>query len=87
MGGLVYQEPCQERLLDLLFLNFKVEDLAYNTTSRPNHMILGGDELVGVAIGAVVGVGVPDIVAVGAIVGQDGLLDQILQGGGLVDPD
>jgi hypothetical protein len=50
-------------------------------------VVFGGDELVGMAFWAVVGVRVPDIVAVGAIVAQDGLLDQILQGRGLVDPD
>jgi hypothetical protein len=87
MCGLVYQEPCQECLLDFLLLNLEVEDLAYDATSRPDHVVLSGDELVGIAIGAVVRVRVPDVVAVGAIFGQDRLLDQVLQGRGLVNPD
>jgi hypothetical protein len=71
-------------VLDLLFLDFKVEGLAHHTSPRPDHVIFGGDKLV---YRAVIGICMPGIVAVGTIVGQDRLLHQVLQGGGLVDPD
>jgi hypothetical protein len=80
-------KPGQQRLHDLLFLNLEAEGLAHNAAARPHDMVGGGDELVGRALRVVVGISVPDIVALGAIVAQDVLGHQILQRGGLVDAD
>jgi hypothetical protein len=80
-------KPGQQRLYDPLFLNLEAEGLAHNAAARPDDVVFGGDELVGRAQRAVVGISVPDIVALGAIVAQDGLGHQILQRRGLVDAD
>lgn len=86
MRGLIDDKPCQQCVLDLLFLYFKVECLAHHAAAGPDHVIFGGDQLVGRAI-VVVGVRLPAVVAGAAIVGHYRLLHQILPSSGLVDPD
>jgi hypothetical protein len=85
--GLFERKPSEQSLDDLLFLDFKVEDLANYTAPRPDDVVPGGDQLIGGTVVVLVGVGVPDIVALGAVFVEDGLGDQVLQGSGLMDPD
>ena len=85
--GLFERKPCEQSLDDLLFLDFKVEDLANYAAPRPDDVVLGGDQLISGTVVVLVGVGVPDIVALGAVFVEDGFGDQVLQGGGFMDPD
>jgi hypothetical protein len=50
-------------------------------------MVVCGDDVVGGPIGSAVGVSIPDIVTVGAVVAENRLSDEIVQGGGPMDPD
>ena len=86
-GWLFDGEPGQQGLQDLFLVDLKVEGFADEATARPDDVVVGGDDVVGGPVGGAVRVGVPDIVAVGAVFAEDGFGDEVLQGGGPMDPD